>query len=191
LSGDPVPVAPTSGAPTTSDPTGSTSPPAAASTAVPADVPTTGPNLLHKGERPPVMPALATKHTPAGAVAFAKFFIQTIDWAYATTNTAYMRHYYVNACVTCRSIDQAITRAAKRGRHFVGDRLSVIAVRDVNRAVTDGPELSLTVDIAVGSVRVVDAEGRQIDRQPALTIHDFVALYWSAGAWTVQEVRPT
>ena len=61
-----------------------TSPSGSAAPTVPADVPTTGPNLLHPGERPPVMPALATQHTPEGAVAFAKFFIQTIDWGFAT-----------------------------------------------------------------------------------------------------------
>jgi hypothetical protein len=195
---DPEPSSgPRSAAPTTSSlstPATSvtvTSPPASASTAIPADVPTTGPNLLRKGERPPVMPALATHRTRAGGVAFAKFFIETIDWAYATTNTDYKRHYYVSACITCTSIDKAITREARKRRHFVGDRLSVLGVRNVSQVVPDGPELSLIVDIAVGSVRVVDATGRRIDSQPATTIHDFVALYWISGRWTVQQVRPT
>ncbi len=91
-------LAPSSTPPTT-PPTHSTSatsdPPA--SPAVPADVPRTGPNT-RKGEKPPVMPVLATKHTAAGAQAFAEFFIKTIDWGYATTSSAYMRHYFEQSC---------------------------------------------------------------------------------------------
>ena len=60
---------------------------------MPADVPRTGPNT-RKGEQPPVMPVAATKHTADGAKAFAEFFIKTIDWGYATTSSAYMRHYF-------------------------------------------------------------------------------------------------
>ncbi len=92
---------------------------------MPADVPTTGPNLVRKGERPPVMPLVATKHTPAGAVAFAKFFELTIDWGYATTSTAYMRHYYEPTCVTCKSIQLGLDRAAAKHRRFVGGRMAI------------------------------------------------------------------
>ena len=55
------------------------------------------------------MPVAATKHSAAGAQAFAEFFIKTIDWGYATTSSAYMRHYFMHACSGCARLRDAIS----------------------------------------------------------------------------------
>jgi hypothetical protein len=184
-SGDPVSVSPTISSAASTGATGTTSSPAIVSTAVPSDVPTTGPNLLHKGERPPVMPLAATKHTAAGAVAFAKFFIRTIDWGYATTSSAYMRHYYEPSCITCRSIAKAIdTQAAKR-HHFRGDRLSIRAA-DLTGGF--GATAAVTVTFRVSSVEVVDVRGDFVDASPAVTLRNVVTARWLSRHWRVADL---
>ncbi len=91
---------------------------------VPPDVPRTGPNI-RKGEKPPVLPVAATRHTADGAKAFAEFFIKTIDWGYATTSSAYMRHYFEPTCIGCASVRSGLsTRPASSDRHFIGGRIS-------------------------------------------------------------------
>jgi hypothetical protein len=157
---------------------------------VPADVPTTGPNLRKPGERPPVMPLEATQHTQDGAVAFAKFFIQTIDWAYATTSTTYMRHYFQPGCVTCKSVQQGIDRAAAQHRHFVGDRISITSVTDVRTDGGQGAELSVLVAFAVNSFQVVDANGQFVNGAPASNLKNRVWLQWLRDGWTVTEFGP-
>jgi Family of unknown function (DUF6318) len=77
----------------------------------PADVPLTGHNV-RAGERPPVYPAAAKVHSQAGANAFAEFFMQTLDWAYATTNPSYMKHYYGPTCGLCNGIATGIAKTA-------------------------------------------------------------------------------
>lgn len=160
-------------------------------TEVPADVPSTGPNLRHKGERPPVMPSLATQHTPAGAVAFAKFFELTIDWAYATTSTAYMRHYYEPSCVTCRSIQQGIDDAAKKHRHFVGGRMKLLAAVDRGRDNHYGAQRRAQVSYRLSAIEVVNKSGGFVDADPALTMTDEIWLVWHVDHWTVMEMGPT
>jgi hypothetical protein len=157
---------------------------------VPADVPTTGPNLREPGERPPVMPLEATQHTQDGAVAFAKFFIQTIDWAYATTSTTYMRHYFQPGCVTCKSIQAGIDDAAAKHRHFQGDRFSIGAARDVAADATYGAEISLLLPVAVTTVAVIDASGQFVSGEPALHLKERVWLAWIDGAWWVVAFGP-
>lgn len=165
-------------------PPSSTAPPAPT---VPADVPTTGPNT-RPGERPPVMPVAATKHTAAGAKAFAVFFIKTIDWAYATTSTTYMRHYFDRSCVECRSAADAVDDAAHKHRHFVGDRFKIRSSTPI--ANRDGAA-GVDVYFDVTSVDVLDSSGRVVDGLDA--IHNFrerIYLQQSRTDWAVVDMIP-
>ncbi|MCW2538690.1 MAG: hypothetical protein JWN95_415, partial [Frankiales bacterium] len=99
-----------SSAPTTDGPSVSSSPSrsptvAPIATGVPADVPTAVNNPKKVGEKPPVPPAPGYGPDDVGsAINFAKFFIRTIDWAGATTNPAYMKHYYQPSCTQCQVV---------------------------------------------------------------------------------------
>jgi hypothetical protein len=90
----------------------------------PADVPLTGHNVK-PGEKPPLYPAAASSRSEAGANAFAEFFMRTLDWAYATTNPSYMKHYYASSCGLCSGLATGITKTAAAGHWFLGDRLTV------------------------------------------------------------------
>jgi hypothetical protein len=154
---------------------------------VPADVPTTGPNA-EPGEKPPVMPVLATEHTPAGAKAFAVFFIKTIDWAYATTSTTYMRHYFQPSCVACRSAADAVDKAAREHHHFIGDRFTI---RRILLGEPRDEELSAIVHFDVTSAEVLDRHGNYVDAEPALTnFQEHVYEAWRSAGWTVTEMIP-
>ncbi|HEU5009049.1 MAG TPA: DUF6318 family protein [Jatrophihabitantaceae bacterium] len=185
-SSDPVSVAPSISSPVTSSPT---SPPASVSRAVPADVPTTGPNLVRKGERPPVMPVLATKHTPAGAVAFAKFFIRTIDWGFATTSGAYMRHYFTKSCIECASHADGLDNTRKAGEYYLGSRFRIAAAR--SRPPGDA-DASVTVTFDLTSAEVLTNHGRFVDGDVAHTGQSRQFwLTWTSDGWRVINMRPT
>jgi hypothetical protein len=118
---------------------------------VPADVPTTGPNT-RPGEKPPVMPVAATKHTRAGAKAFAVFFIKTIDWGFATLNGSYIRHFSLAACTGCATFADGMDRDRKAGHRYIGGRIAIAAAR------VD----ALSPPIAV--VRFAEAAYTEVDR---------------------------
>ena len=85
----------------------------------PADVPLTGHNV-RPGEKPPVYPAAARAHSQDGANAFAEFFMKTLDWAYATTNPSYMKHYYGPTCGLCSGIAAGIAKTAAEHHWYEG-----------------------------------------------------------------------
>jgi hypothetical protein len=156
---------------------------------VPADVPTTGPNVTAADERPPVMPVEATLHSRAGAQAFAVFFIETIDWAYATTSSAYMRHYFDHRCIGCRSIAHAIEGARAKRRHFIGDRLTIKAATVRSASGQRGDRLIVLVRFDVTSGEVVSRSNRFIDGSPALSNYgERLLLQWKR-AWRVVELE--
>jgi hypothetical protein len=158
---------------------------------VPADVPTTGPNLRKPGERPPVMPLEATQHTQDGAVAFAKFFELTIDWGYATTSTAYMKHYFESTCVTCVSVQKGLDDAAAKGNHFLGGRMSITRATVQANDGRPGAEQSVLVVYRLASIVVLSKNGTFVTGDPALTMKDQVYLRWSSDRWVVVEMVPT
>jgi hypothetical protein len=97
----------------------SPSPTPTASAAYPADVPLTGHNVK-PGERPPRYPAGASARTQAGANTFAEFFMRTLDWAYATTNPSYARHYTGPSCGLCNGLLTGIAKTAATHHFYVG-----------------------------------------------------------------------
>ena len=107
----------TSAAPTSPRPTPSARP-------YPADVPLTGHNVK-PGEKPPVYPAAARARTQEGANAFAEFYMRTLDWAYATTNPSYMKHYTGPSCGLCTGLATGISKTAAERHWYLGGRLTI------------------------------------------------------------------
>jgi hypothetical protein len=136
------------------------------------------------------MPVLATKHTPAGAVAFAKFFELTIDWGYATTSTAYMKHYYEPSCITCKSIQLGLDNAAAKHRHFVGGRMTIMRATDHGATHTYGAQRSVLVTYQLTSTTVLGPDGSVVDGDHARMMKDEVFLRWTGSVWRVVEMVP-
>jgi hypothetical protein len=133
------------------------------------------------------MPLAARRHTRAGARAFAVFFIETIDWAYATTSTTYMRRYFVPTCIACVSTAAAVDRARRLGRHFIGDRFTIRGARSLPLASPVGAVVAFDTE----SVEVVDSRGRYVDALEALALQERVYLHWSADGWSVKKMIPS
>jgi hypothetical protein len=162
--------------------------PSPAKPTVPADVPTTGPNLRKPGERPPVEPVAATKHTSAGAKAFAEFFIRTIDWGFATTSGAYMRHYFQPSCVECRSHASSLDATHKKGDHYIGGRFIITGTRQ-SGAEPERSELTITVSFNITALEAVDAKGTFKDAEPAHhSWHSRLRIAWGRSAWSVVDM---
>jgi hypothetical protein len=153
-------------------------------------VPTTGPNLVRAGERPPVMPLAATKHTQAGAVAFAKFFMRTIDWGFATTSGSYIRHYYASSCVECANHADSLDATRKAGEFYVGGRFTLTDARAA--AVGDHhADQSAVVTFDLTSVEMLDTQDRFINADVAHSgLREQIWLSWRSSHWIVVESAP-
>ncbi|TAM81163.1 MAG: hypothetical protein EPN43_14415 [Jatrophihabitans sp.] len=191
--GDPPASTPRTGPPpvTLTAPATSTNPPPTTTPdpptvpGLPADVPTTGPNLTRAGETPPLMPPEATAHTPAGAVAFAEFFIRTMDWGYATVSSTYMRHYFTADCTICAGLADGIDGIAAKGRHVYGNRFAIAPGSTATPGSSGGEEYAVRVSYSVTSGEVVDTSGRFVEGQPALQLVDQISTRWSHDRWSV------
>jgi hypothetical protein len=173
----------------------STSAPTSVSTAVTSpisaptpspSVATTGPNV-RPGEKPPVLPAAAKENTPVGSDLFARFWIESLDWAYATTDSALARSLYANSCTGCSDfVKNMIDSTRDHDQHFVGGRIAVVGSRI--RPTDHRAHASAMVDLTVtqSALKVVSSAKKVVDTAPAVDRGTFrVWLRWGTGKWTV------
>ncbi|MDQ1745160.1 MAG: hypothetical protein QOE23_3499 [Pseudonocardiales bacterium] len=150
----------------------------------PADIPLTGHNVK-PGEKPPLYPAAARAHTQDGANAFAEFFMHTLDWAYATTNPSYMKHYSGPSCGLCSGLATGISKTAAQKHWYLGGRLTIHpATATPIGPVTAPADYCSTVIVDITATSVVDKTGKVFNGQGALTKQSFkLCMKLSSGSW--------
>jgi hypothetical protein len=165
-------VPPASSVPTSSAPPVSASP-TSSPRPYPADVPLTGHNVK-PGEKPPLYPAAARARTQDGANAFAEFYMRTLDWAYATTNPSYLKHYTGPSCGLCTGLATGISKTAAEHHWYLGGRLTVHpATATPIGPVTAPADFCSAVVVDITATSVVDKTGKIFNGQGALTKQSF------------------
>lgn len=153
---------------------------------MPADVPTTGPNVSGPAERPPVEPILATQHSAAGAKAFAEFFIRTIDWGFATMSGAYIRHFSAPECDSCASLANGIDKDRRAGDRYIGGRTTVRSSRVLAHPVASGAQITVSVVVDVQAFEQMAHGGKPVTAEGAHHGETFeVSLRGVSSGWQV------
>jgi len=166
---------------TFSDPRGTGSP--AAST--PA-VATTGPNV-RPGEKPPVLPPGARANGSAGALQFAAYWMEALDWSYATTDSTIAKSLFAPSCAGCaRFLRNIIDVTRQRGQHFSGGRISVSGT---DLKPTDGlAGATAIVDVTVQqtALKVLATSGAVVESTLAIKDGLFRTwVRWNGARWQV------
>src|SRR4051812_40670579 len=176
-------VAPASSVPTTS------APPVSASLTpsprpYPADVPLTGHNVK-PGEKPPLYPAAARARTQEGANAFAEFYMHTFDWAYATTNPAYLKHYTGPTCGLCNGLATGIAKTASVGHWYLGGRFTLHQAMTTPIAPVTAPaDYCSLIAVDTTAESVVDHTGKVFNGDGAYRNLRFkICAKYTASAW--------
>ncbi|MGH8860797.1 MAG: DUF6318 family protein [Jatrophihabitantaceae bacterium] len=128
------------------------------------------------------MPLEATQHTPDGAKSFAEFFIKTIDWGYATTSSAYMRHYFRKTCLSCSSFADGFDTAKARHDRFIGGRITVGISRLRSRDIVAVPLAITAFEQLMRGGRVRTADGAHSHERFDVTAE------WATTGWRVRNL---
>lgn len=138
---------------------------------------------------PPVMPAAAKAKTKAGAIAFAKHYVMTLNFAGSNGNVQELQNLTLKTCVKCEALATGIRDVYAAGGEIVGGGWTVTATKaygfERGRFFLDA-----TIDSAPQTVR--KAANATSERFPGGkgTLRAFV-LEWRRQAWAVSELDPT
>jgi hypothetical protein len=151
---------------------------------VPADVPTVAANPTVIGERPPVPPVM--EHTNAGAVAFARFFLQTLDWGTATVDSRYVRRYFAATCLQCVVLSRNLDTDRSVGSTYLGGRITILSASNVASDGRFKSDASVRLNLKLGALAIKDASGVFVTGVRGFSLlYEQVWLVWSGAEWTV------
>jgi len=138
------------------DPSPTTLPPSPSSTvtaeptaASPAPTPTPTPPA-------PTLPAAARADTPAGAEAFARFYLAAQDYANRSGHTRLLRS--LGSCKGCEAVAAGIEKFYREGGRVEGGEIEVTRSAIVRYVPSKAVLISVEYDQAAGSL--IDADGR-------------------------------
>jgi hypothetical protein len=99
-----------------------------------------------------------------------------------------MRHYFEPRCIECRSVSTAVDDAARKSRHFIGDRFTIRHVMPLSSSA-DAAGTLIRVDVS--SVEVVDDRNHFVDGLGALRgFVERIYVEWRDDDWRVVEMIP-
>ncbi|MEI2777905.1 MAG: DUF6318 family protein [Tetrasphaera sp.] len=169
---DPAPTSATSSAPSAS--TSASPPPRNSTTTSTADYVPTKPDF----------PAAAKKHTDAGAVAFVRYYLNVLDYAWSAPNPDILDGLATQDCELCAKLVQTATDSTKGGEKSTGPVLSVGKVF----VVSSTPDLThLACDLNLHPVSYLDRAGKVVYKETAKTLRWAAQVVWQDG-WKVRAI---
>lgn len=171
--------------PSSTSPVSSPAPPSSKPATPTPTVATTGPNV-RPGEKPPTYPAISRTNTRSGALAFVGYWIDTLDWGYATTDSTLAKLNYLPTCDDCARFMKNFDDAKSKNEHFRGGRVSIDQAT-LDSSDTSHPGTSV-IDVTFSVARLVtlDMSNAIVTTAPAissLTYRTWAA--WTGRKWAV------
>jgi Family of unknown function (DUF6318) len=157
----------------------------------PASTPpiTTGPNV-RPGEKPPTVPAVAKTNTKAGALTFAVYWMQTIDWGYATVDSSLARTAFSPVCSDCTRFMKIFDGARAKGVHFRGGRSAILRTDLQSNDHHNGATAVIDVMTSIGALQAIDRNGKIVETDPAESNVTYrVWLRWTGTRWTIVDTK--
>ncbi|PZS16155.1 MAG: hypothetical protein DLM57_10960 [Pseudonocardiales bacterium] len=147
---------------------------------------TTGPNV-HPGEKPPVLPPALVVNLPVGADAFARYWIQALDWGYATTDSTLAKSLFAPSCTGCaRFLRNFIDLIRQQHQHYRGGRIAVTGTELMPTDHHAGSTEIVDVTVQQGGLKVISASGAVIESAPQIENDVFRTwLRWDGHSWVV------
>jgi hypothetical protein len=134
----------------------------------------------------PALPEQATKKTPAGEVAFTKYFFETVNHAFASGRTDTLVKLSAPTCQICRSTIGDVNYAFGRGQIRGGE----VRVEKIGPARTVGELRNRLVTYSEARYEEVDGKGKVLFAMPAK--RDFqmvIKLTWTGTGWQVAQLN--
>ncbi|WP_442951305.1 DUF6318 family protein [Paenarthrobacter sp. Z7-10] len=185
--------------PTTSPPsaTGSAHPTAPGTAAV-SPTPTPKPTPVYKpadANGPaqnvplPVKPALADKFSKAGLEAFARYWYQTLSYAFESGDLKPLESVSEAGCIPCARTKTGITPWHQKGRWTVGGQMTVNGAQSTFETAPDGTH-QVIASVSQGSISYYQADGTLVETHPSSRpITDILVATYANGQWSALTVE--
>ena len=130
----------------------------------------------------PKFPAAAKKQTDAGAVAFAEYYLETLDYAWSAPEGEVLKDLATTDCGLCTRLARTASDYVSKGERATGP---VLSVQNVLLVSTSAKYTLIACDVDLIPVTYLDKNGAVTYRESAKALKWAVQLTWRDG-WKVQ-----
>jgi hypothetical protein len=134
----------------------------------------------------PVLAAVAKRDTAVGAAEVAKFWHESLGYAFQTGDTSPLKSVAGPGCEACQNYAEAIDGEVRKGNRYDSDPDRILRTETVSFHTTAA---TIRVVIITGQVRLFNPRTRktQLGSKPTRVI-DLVHLSWSGTRWLANHV---
>jgi hypothetical protein len=131
------------------------------------------------------VPAAARAHTPEGAEAFVRYFIDRVNFAWTTPEAGVISALSEAGCKSCVDLEKTASDLAKSQHRYDSPVVSVVTVTSL--ASKPGTQTVLFVGTQ-RKANVVDADGRVLSSDPEQRSRRVFVLAWQDQRWSVSQI---
>ena len=149
------------------------------STTAPSSAPTSGTATVDPADLPPE----ARKHTPEGAAAFVKYYVEATNQASRTADVSLLPPLADAGCKSCAAIQSSVEQLQKQQRHYSADPVNGISADPLPGGAA-GQQL-VRLQMMQSGAKVVDSSGKVVDEDKRMNVARTVSVVWRGDSWIV------
>ncbi|MGO4341450.1 DUF6318 family protein [Pedococcus sp. 2YAF34] len=132
---------------------------------------------------PADLPADARKHTPEGAAAFVKHYVNETNRAGRAADPEILRPFADPGCKSCAAIQATIETLQNQDRHYTSDPVEGVKVKPFS----GGPKGQQFVRLQMlqRGADIVDKSGKVVDSDKRMNVARTVSVVWRGDSWIV------
>lgn len=126
------------------------------------------------------------RKTDAGAVAFAKHWVETFSLALKTSKTSELRAISDDGCISCAAFAERIEAIRADGGFYRTPGWTVLQVAAAN--AMPGSRAEIALRILQGQETFKESASAEVERHPVSRASYSAQLLWSQGEWRMMEL---
>ena len=135
---------------------------------------------------PADLPPEAQKHTPEGAAAFAKYYMQQVNEAWTAPDDAVLPSLSDPGCLSCKDLQETAEQLVRDKQHYTKSPVTVTKAAPLS-ANPDGVQL-VRLFMDQHKVDVIDASGKVVLTDQAKKLARTVGLKWGGRSWLLYDI---
>ena len=129
------------------------------------------------------IPPAARAHTPAGAVAFVRYFIDRVNYAWTAPEVGVISGLGEPGCLSCKSMEGTAQDLKLKGHRYRADPVTATQIRPASSA-PNGQQY-VVAEMHQHRTDIIDAQGQIISTDADKRFTTTIALVWREGSWRV------
>jgi hypothetical protein len=129
------------------------------------------------------IPVAARAHTAAGAVAFVRYFIDRVNYAWTAPEVGVISRLGEPGCLSCKSMEATAHDLNLKGHRYRTDPVTATQIRPVSSAPKG--QQYVVAEMHQHRTDIIDAQGQIISTDADKRFTTTIALVWRGGSWRV------